>query len=233
MATSTWTYWNTSSTDTCTSYNTSDCWSSWNTTTSSSTATSDNTWYYWTVDSTTDATVRTNDSTWTVWNEVGHTIQIIEGDYSQQIDRRRIRVKAKRARIKAEKSARKHRARQAMKEVEKQKAEEKAKELLLDLIGPEQMEIYNRTGRVFVKGTRFDWLLQTVGSRCNLRKLKKDKVHDLCIHIDNDQIPKTDQVIGYLLSAKFNEEHLDRTANLVRTYDRKSVEKDIKEAANA
>ena len=232
VATSTWTYWNTSSTSTNTMYNSTDgSWVSWNTTSASTTST-DNSWYYWVNDSTTDATVRTHDEAWTTWNE--GTITIIEGDYSTPyVDRRRTRLRAKRTRLRAEKEARKQRARRAMRELELQKAEEIAQELLLDLIGPEQMEVYKRTGRVFVKGRKFDWLLQTEGSRCRLKRITRDKVHDLCIHIGNDEIPKTDQVIGYLLNAKFNEEHLDKTANLVRVNEKKDFEDRIKEAANA
>lgn len=236
MTTSTWTYWNSSSTDTGTSCNSTDgSWVSWNTNDSSYTTTTATTWHYWTSDSTTDATVQTTDTTWQVWT-THHptTIHIVEGDFSTPyVDRRRLRVKAKRNRIRAEKQERKQKARWAMQEIEKQKAEEKAKELLLDLIGSEQMEVYNRTGRVFVKGREFDWLLITEGNICKLKKITKNKVHDLCIHIVADQIPKTDQVIGYLLNAKFNEEQLEKTANLIRVNDKKEFEERIKDAANA
>lgn len=234
MATSTWAYWNTSSTDTGTSYNSSDgSWIAWNTSTSTSTTTSNNVWHYWTVDSTTDATVYTHDETWSSWT-AGNTIQIVEGDFcSQRVDKRRLRVKAKRNRIRAEKQRRKQKARNAIADMKRHNAEETAKKLLLDLIGTEQMEVYKRTGRVFVKGREFDWLLITEGNLCKLKKITKDKVYDLCIHIDADLIPKTDQVIGYLLNAKFNEKHLEKTANLVRVNDKKDFEERIKDAANA
>ena len=233
MATSSWTYWTDSSTGTSTTCSSNETWASWNTTSNSSTATT-NTWYYWTSDSTTDATVRTTDETWTNWAYGQATIRIYEGDFSTPyVDKRRERLKQKRARRRHKRQLRKEAARRAMRELELQKAEEKAQELLLDLIGPEQMEVYKRTGRVFVKGRHYDWLLQTIGSRCYLKRIVKNKIHDLCIHMDNDAIPKTDQVIGYLLHAKHNEEHLNYKANIVRAYDKKAVEDQIKDAANA
>ena len=233
MATSTWTYWTSDTTATASTCNTNDAWVSWNTTSSSTSATSNDTWYYWTTDTTTDATVVTYDETWYNWN-TGDTIRMYEGDYSTPyVDKRRQRLKARRAERKRAKEHRKLLARRVMREFELQKAEEVAQELLLDLIGPEQMEVYKRTGRVFVKGRTFDWLLQTEGSRCKLKKITKDKVQDLCIHIDNDRIPKTDQVIGYLLNAKFNDEHLDKPANLVRVNEKTDFEDRIKDAAAA
>jgi hypothetical protein len=193
-------------------------------------------WYQWTSDTPTDFTpgepVVVNGEDWTNWNS--GTYRVIEGDFSTPyVDKRRERVKYRREECRRTRQLRKMRAREAMHQLELRKAEEKAQELLLDLIGPAQMEVYKQTGRVFVKGTKFDWLMQTEGSRCRLTKLKKDQVHDICIHIDNDKIPKTDQVIGYLLHAKHNENHLDKTGNLINTYDRMTLRDRIKEAANA
>ena len=238
MATSAWTYQNSSSTDTAT--DTNGCWVAWNTSTGStlrSTDSTDATWYYWNVDSTSDTGDRTavivhngNEECWTSWNTV--TFKVIEGNFDRKPEKRRERLRFKRQERKRILQMRKMRAREAIRQLEKAKSEEKAKELLLDLIGPEQMEVYNRTGRVFVKGRQFDWLLETEGHRCRLTKITKDKVHDLCIHMEHDSIPKTDQVIGYMLQAKHNEEHLVKTANLVRVNDRKNFEERIKEAAN-
>ena len=241
MATSTWTYWTSDTTATASTCNTNDAWVSWNTTSSSTVTTNNDTWYYWIVDSTTDGACRPHNvqtypeynEVWTVWNTEG-TVKIYERDFSTPyVDKRRQRLKARRAERKRAKEHRKLLARRVMREFELQKAEEVAQELLLDLIGPEQMEVYKRTGRVFVKGRTFDWLLQTEGSRCKLKKITKDKVQDLCIHIDNDRIPKTDQVIGYLLNAKFNDEHLDKTANLIRVNEKTDFEDRIKDAAAA
>jgi hypothetical protein len=238
VGTSTWTCWNTSDTSTCSSYGTSDdAWVSWTTTsgTTASSETNNEVWYYWTSDSTTDCTVRIVDSAgaWDKWNS--DTYRVTYGDYSTPVvDQRRERVKRKRAQRRAERGTRKFKAREAMRLIEIKKAEEKAQELLLDLIGPVDMAIYKRTGRVFVKGREFDWLLQTEGNRCRLQKVTKDKIHDLCIHMSDYKMPKTDQVVGFLLNAKFNEKHLDKTANLVRVNEKwDGFEKHIREAASA
>jgi len=242
VANSTWTHWNTYTTDTNTSYNSSDgSWISWNTTSSGTTATNNEIWYQWTIDPTTSGTVVTNDHTdtndavWYEWTFESHDEVGTRGIYAPvKVNRRRARLKAKRAEYRADKQTRKFKARRAMEEIEKQKAEDKAKELLLDLIGPLEMAIYERTGRVFVKGTKFDWLLQTEGNRCSVKKVTKGKVHDLCIHMEDGVIPKTDQVIGYILNAKFNEKHLDDTANLVRVRNFPVNDCDVAlEAANA
>lgn len=235
-----WTYWNTSDTSTCSSYGTADtAWTSWNTssgTTASTITTNNEVWYQWTSDSTTDATVVVREEIWSDWNTGHYTVvkRNFDTGYAQlKVNRRRIRLKAKRAQYRAERGKRKHKAREAMRLIEIKKAEEKAQELLLDLIGPVEMAIYKRTGRVFVKGREFDWLLQTEGNRCRLQKVTKDKVHDLCIHMSDYKIPKTDQVVGFLLNAKFNEEHLDKTANLVRVNEKKDYENSLREAASA
>ena len=48
----------------------------------------------------------------------------------------------------------------------------------MDLIGEEQLEIYNETGRLLVHGHKYDYILQKDGF---VKRVEKDKVVDLCI----------------------------------------------------
>jgi len=111
---------------------------------------------------------------------------------------------------------RKHAIRREQKMAEKRrvKAETSALELLADIIGPDQVEIYNRTGRVLVKGQKYDWLIIREGYRVRVKRLEQGKLSDLCVHLKNDPgFPPTDRVIGFLLHAKANEKHFAKTAN--------------------
>lgn len=93
----------------------------------------------------------------------------------------------------------------------KEQAEMTAQELLLELIGPKQMEIYKKTGRLFVKGKNFDYVLRKEGG---VFRLSKDKVHDLCIHLAGQyQYPETDNIIGLKLLIEADEDKFNKTAN--------------------
>ena len=92
-----------------------------------------------------------------------------------------------------------------------EEAEQKAKDLLLDLIGEEQLEIYNETGRLLVHGHKYDYILQKDGF---VKRVEKDKVVDLCIHLTNKhKYPETDNVVALKLLAETNEEEFNRLAN--------------------
>jgi len=100
----------------------------------------------------------------------------------------------------------------------KEKAEKVARELLMELIGKEELETYNETGRLFVKGKDFDYLLSKEGK---VQRLEKDKVIDLCIHLrDKYSYPNTDNLIGLKLLIENNEEEFIEKANVMREHDR-------------
>jgi len=106
---------------------------------------------------------------------------------------------------------RKERERRKKLEEEKAKAEEKAKQLLLDLIGPEQLKVYEETGRVFVKGNKHDYIVNKVG---HVHMIEKNKVTDLCIHFQNRyKYPVTDNVVGLKLMIEGDEDNFLKTAN--------------------
>lgn len=94
---------------------------------------------------------------------------------------------------------------------EKADAEQKAKELLLDLIGEKELEIYNKTGRLFVHGKQYDYIVPKEGL---IQRIEKDKVTDLCIHLrDRHGFPETDNVISLKLLAEADEKQFNSIAN--------------------
>jgi len=117
-----------------------------------------------------------------------------------------------------ERAARELRDKETMARIKKDqedriRAENKAKELLEFLIGSEQMKVYEETGRVFLRGKRFDYQIVR-GFGFNLRKIDKGKVRDLCVHLkDRSSVPETDNVISLLLSLKEDEDRILGMAN--------------------
>jgi hypothetical protein len=169
-------------------------WTSWNDT-STSTAMSNST-YIWTSwvssnNSTTSSTC-SNSSTWTNWN-VEYTTRIIpernQRSSTDQYEERRKKDAEKR-----------------------KKAEENALNLLLDLIGEEQLKIYKETGRLFVKGNKYDYIIQKSGF---IKRVEKDKITDLCVHLDNRyKYPATDNVIAMKLAIESEEKAILKKANI-------------------
>lgn len=108
----------------------------------------------------------------------------------------------------------------------KSKAEYKAMELLTNLLEPDQIEVYKKTGRVLIKGNEFDWLIErykqchkeefTPYDNVHIKKIKKDKIYDLCISQHKQmELPSTDKVIGFALMAKANETAFNKEANVI------------------
>lgn len=188
----TWYCWNSSTTSTTDSY-------------TSCTAVSNNVWNVWvtgSVTATSCTTVVSNTDTWTYWVD-GHEYYLwdIRETEEQQRDR-----------LEREESERLEReARTKKLQEEKQKAEEVAKELLLDLIGKDEMEIYERTGRLLVHGNKYDYMIQREGF---VKRIEKDKVTDLCIHLrDRHSMPDSDNVIALKLLVEDDEERFNQLAN--------------------
>jgi len=165
--------------------------------------TSDTTWSDWAYDlGTTTATV------WDIWNE-GTTYPYFpdtstvwytwnEGTIYPYFSEKKSHAQKMQDKIWAEWS--KH---------IKKNAEATAKELLMELIGEEQAKIYEETGRLFVKGKKFDYIIRK-GERT--LKIEKDKVVDLCVHIPTSY-PLTDNVIGLKLAIENDEDNILRMAN--------------------
>ncbi len=94
---------------------------------------------------------------------------------------------------------------------EKLLAETRAKELLLDLIGEEELKVYSETGRLFVKGKKFDYILQKTGF---IQRIEKNKIVDMCVHLDNRfKFPETDNVVAMKLAIEEDEKGILKLAN--------------------
>ncbi len=229
---STWYVWNSDTTSTATSTN--EVWENWNNSTDSS-----STWYYWNTTSVTvsSPTVDSN-GIWGYWTQEP-VIATSESYYPKvsKADKRRLKRKAERQRkvkLKAQRKA-KIEAEKAIRKVKE--AERKAKDLLLDVIGEDQLELFERTGRLIVKGRNFDWLIKRYKypnqedhtAQISISRIKKDKVWDLCVRLDDGRLPPSDKVLGFLLNAKYNEEDFSEKVNPTR---QNGEIKDIGECAN-
>lgn len=83
-------------------------------------------------------------------------------------------------------------------------AEKKAQQLLMDLIGPEQLEVYKETGRLYVRGRQHDYILKRGGL---VTQVGQDKVVDLCVHLaERSSFPETDNVVGLKLMLESEDE---------------------------
>ena len=92
----------------------------------------------------------------------------------------------------------------------KQQAEEKAVKLLESLIGDE-IEVYKKTGRIFVKGKKGTYIVRKGKF---VQKIENDKIIDLCVHIKSSyKCPKTDNVIALKMLLENDEDHVLKLAN--------------------
>jgi hypothetical protein len=199
-----------------TTYDATDAWPYWCTgtdTTSFTTSSTSNdwTWREWCT-STTATTTGYNaaDTAWVIWCEerpveirpITITVRQRQEQYSEET---RLRFEeARRMREEARKKA------EALRKKRK-KAENAALELMQELIGPEQRKIYEETGKVLIRGEKADYLLNRGGA---VKRIEKDKVVDLCIHLKGgSKYPETDNVIALMLAVGANEEGFNRMAN--------------------
>lgn len=230
-------------------YTTNAIWESWNTSNSSdatvwgywnrmtvTTNVSDNTWYVWNTEN--NDTAGTNDYCydadniiWGKWNVdvLGQqTLSPTKFSLKPQKRSRSDRKKASREYIRSLKQSKKQDRKAKIHAEEKRRAELKAQELLFDLIGEKQSEVFKDTGRLLVKGEKFDWLISKKGiakeeyKHVMIQKVKKDKVIDLCVRIDSP-VPPSDKVIAFALRAKYDEEAFEKTANTTRVNERQKL----------
>jgi len=145
-------------------------------------------------------------------------------------ERRRLKLVAEQQRKDDLKRERAEKRRTKIELRKKFKAEHKAMELLTDLLEPDQIEVYKRTGRVLVKGNEFDWLIERYKQygkdefapydNVHIKKIKSGKIHDLCVSQRKQmELPTTDRVIGFALMAKANEKAFDKEANVLHIND--------------
>jgi len=93
----------------------------------------------------------------------------------------------------------------------REKAEEKAQELLGMMIGGEDLDVYKKTGNLYVKGKKHEYIIQKDGY---ILQLKKDRVVNLCCHLERkNSLPLTDNVIAMKLSLENDEKKVLGMAN--------------------
>ena len=91
-------------------------------------------------------------------------------------------------------------------------AEEKAKKLLAMIIGDEQLKIYEKTGRMLVRGKSGTKYIVRKGR--TVQKIGNDKIIDLCVHIKTSfNCPKTDNVIALKFLLEDQEDYILSIAN--------------------
>jgi hypothetical protein len=206
-------------------------WRSWSTSTDScysstsfgyetSTASSNIVWSHWISNSGASYCSGTTDGTWQKWVTVYYTVDDIStvGRDQPVLSEEELRIRREREseRQQAEAEARRLRVIERQKSIEeenkrREEAEQVAKSLLLDLIGEEELKVYEETGRVLVKGREFDYIIQKSGF---LQKITKTKVVDLCVHLQNKtKYPQTDNVIALMLGIQNEESEILKMAN--------------------
>jgi len=200
-------------------------WSTWNNSGSTS-ATTSGTWQTWVYDSsassasTTCNNCESSTTTWYTWNTDDYITLDTKNYEAPKNDRAKERRRRNQSKIDA-----------IGKEELKKNAELTAQELLKDLLDDNQLELYNETGRVFVKGRTHDYIIRKHGT--TLKRISKDKVQDLCCHLnykDKLNMPETDNTIAKILAIKYDEERFNELANIHRTYDLKILPKAAKAA---
>ena len=212
-----WKSWNTGGTSSST-YNSDSnyVWNSWvtcNPTTDTAISSNDTTWSYWVTDNSTSSCA-TTDITWSSW--IGQSELYDYGIIRESKKERRRRIKReRREKFESEKRVR------LLKE-KKEKAENVALSLLGELIGNRELKIYKETGRLFVKGNNFDYLLHKQGK---VQRYEKDKIVDLCIHFKQKySYPETDNVIGLKLLAEENDKKFNELSNVIRINDNENIQ---------
>lgn len=104
---------------------------------------------------------------------------------------------------------------------EKEAAESVALELLMELIGEKQLAIYQKTGRLLVKGSKCDYLIHRsrAAAAANVTRVEKDKLVDLCVHLpEYHEYCDTDNVIALKLAIEADEHNFQ--GNVIRTNPR-------------
>jgi hypothetical protein len=245
-----WTSWHDSGTTSSTADTIWGNWTSYDAGTTSDGTSIDNelVWYYWTQEETNgrpqdvEITVDHQDRIWYNWQTTtvsstsytdNNIISIGSTPAEVRKTKKQRRIEKRKAIVQKKRAKKVHRKNATREEVKRRAAiasESKARELLEDLIGEEQMKVYRETGRLLVHGEKFDWLITNYhfGEKrkqtyfdytrnVKIQRVEKDKIVDLCVahHSDEDKrrIPVTDQVIGFLLHAKHAEDYLHKTAN--------------------
>ena len=148
--------------------------------------------------------------------EKERAMRLFESDFEEaEREEREERERAEEAEFHRQLAAqREERRRQLAANLEaKRQAEQKAEWLLETLIGP-QIDVYRKTGRVFVKGNNGTSYIVRKGM--SLQKIEPDKIVDLCVLLNPKyKCPQTDNVIALKTLLENDEDHVLNLANVL------------------
>lgn len=173
--------------------------------------------------------------TWTYWNAAARTTVQVQGSVVTNLDGgwdiqdgcigttfSKECLKEMHARRKKAAEQEEARRLERIEQVKRQTAaEEVALELLETLIGRKEREVYQRTGRLMVKGKEADYIID---KNRGVWRVEKNKVVDLCIHLkERYKYPDTDNVIAVALNLLDDEKNFNELANRHGSQDRPTV----------
>lgn len=146
----------------------------------------------------------TDNDVWTAWCTVSGT-EVYVGNSRETPEQAEARARQFR-------EAEQRRIQEANEALAKKKAAEAvALELLKELIGEKETKVFEETGRLFVKGSKHDYIVNREG---RLWKLEKGKVRELCVHLrDSWLYPSVDNVIALKCFIEADEYSLLKKAN--------------------
>ena len=201
-------------------YDSGTVWTRWNTLYTSTVATNtidaNTTWIIWNNDYTTTgtATMSTNTyttSTWQSWNDGYYTNQplIISGD---ELDFPTKQVRDQEDLVRQATMAEQIRVEQEARE----KAEQRAKELLMSLLDEVQKAMFEKEKYFHVVGQSGKVYRIRKGRAGNLRLIEDNKeVEKYCVHPD-EQVPDEDTMVAQLIMLKHRENELIGMSNRMR-----------------
>ena len=231
-----WREWATDSTSTSNIYSTGDSnWGVWSTWVGSDGTTSYSSdkivWSKWTATGTDDSGTEVYSSQGTVWAKWSDTYK--ERKYKSIVSRPALITTPTKSteQIRAERVQREletiwYQYQAELLRQEKQEAEDRALELLADIIGEDQMLLYKETGRLVVHGEKHDWLLRKGKT---ILKLNSKEARDFCVHLkDRHSYPETDNIISLALRLKQDEKEVEKIANRNNTLSHEYVGEGVK-----
>ena len=199
----TWSYWTSATSNTSSSISTGDSWYSW--TTSSGTSATTDTWQRW-----------DQSYVYTSYESPKRDFLIVHYQKMQaEINRIWRGIIANQ-----------------LKE-DRAEAETTAKALLLDLVSQKEFDLYEKTGRLLVKGRKQSYIVKKHGGVDII--LNNDRIKDLCVHLngtDKNKCPETDNVIAMKLHIEQAEEEFLKTANHHSPRNLGEMEKEFLRAVN-
>lgn len=119
--------------------------------------------------------------------------------------------------------------------LEKEAAENTAKALLLDLTSQKEFDLYEKTGKLLVKGRKHSYILCKNGIVTTILNEKKKAVKGMCVHLnytDKNKCPATDNVIALKFHIEQEEKKFLKTANHHSHRIASPMEEDFLEAVN-